>query len=99
MKTRFTLPFLFILSAVLLQSCSAPKNIIKLQPEAENIGRWLYGQHYVADSLNGVISALAAEMKCIAVPEKQALNLNKFIVAHQVLESLSEFNVELLTDL
>lgn len=51
------------------------------------------------DSLNGVISALAAEMKCIAVPEKQALNLNKFIVAHQVLESLSEFNVELLTDL
>ncbi|MEZ5106336.1 MAG: hypothetical protein R2757_17675 [Draconibacterium sp.] len=61
MKTRFTLPFLFILSAVLLQSCSAPKNIIKLQPEAENIGRWLYGQHYVADSLNGVIYEVGFE--------------------------------------
>ncbi len=51
------------------------------------------------DSLNGVISALAAGMKCIAVPEKDAYNLNKFIISNQVLDSLNDFEIDQLTDL
>jgi len=54
MKTKFTLPFVFILSLFTLQSCFSPQNIVKLEPEKEN-GKWRYGQHFVADSLNGVI--------------------------------------------
>lgn len=48
----------------------------------------------IEDSINGVISALGACMKCIAVPEKEATNLNKFIIANKVLESLEDFNLE-----
>ncbi|MDM8159084.1 hexitol phosphatase HxpB [Labilibaculum sp. K2S] len=51
------------------------------------------------DSLNGVISALAAGMKCIAVPEKDAFNLDKFIIANKVLGSLNDFEIPQLTDL
>lgn len=51
------------------------------------------------DSLNGVISALAAGMKCIAVPEKDATNLNKFIISDKTLNSLTDFEIDLLTDL
>ncbi|PKQ68994.1 hypothetical protein BZG01_01415 [Labilibaculum manganireducens] len=51
------------------------------------------------DSLNGVISALAASMKCIAVPEKNACNLDKFIIANKVLGSLNDFEIPQLTDL
>jgi len=51
------------------------------------------------DSLNGVISALAAGMKCIAVPEKDAYNLDKFIIANKVLGSLNDFEIPQLTDL
>ena len=48
------------------------------------------------DSLNGVISALAANMKCFAIPESEALNLKKFIIANKTLSNLNEFK---LTDL
>lgn len=48
------------------------------------------------DSLNGVISALAANMKCFAIPESGALNLRKFIIANKILNNLNEFE---LTDL
>lgn len=51
------------------------------------------------DSLNGVISALAANMKCIAVPEKNAYNLNKFVIADDVLDSLNDFKIDQLTNL
>jgi HAD superfamily hydrolase (TIGR01509 family) len=51
------------------------------------------------DSLNGVISALAAGMKCIAIPEKDASNLNKFIISNKVLDSLNDFEIAQLTDL
>lgn len=51
------------------------------------------------DSLNGVISALAAGMKCIAVPEKNAFNLNKFIISNKVLDSLNDFEIAQFTDL
>lgn len=51
------------------------------------------------DSLNGVISALAANMKCYAIPESRALNLNKFIIANKTLNSLDEFNLSDLKSL
>lgn len=51
------------------------------------------------DSLNGVISALAAGMKCIAIPEKEANNLNKFIIATRTLGDLTEFNIRLIKSL
>ena len=51
------------------------------------------------DSLNGVISALAANMKCYAIPEQEALNLDKFIIANKSLKSLEEFNLADLKDL
>lgn len=44
------------------------------------------------DSLNGVISALAANMKCYAIPELSAFNLDKFIIANKCLSSLEDFN-------
>jgi sugar-phosphatase len=47
----------------------------------------------IEDSLNGVIAALAANMKCIAIPEKNAINKDKFIIAHQILNSLENFNI------
>ncbi len=55
MKTRLTSLAIIIFSALLLQSCYGPKNILKLQPQEKNIGKWLYGQQFVADSLNGII--------------------------------------------
>ena len=51
------------------------------------------------DSLNGIISALAAGMKCIAVPEKDALNLDKFIIADRTLNSLADFEISELKTL
>lgn len=51
------------------------------------------------DSLNGVISALAANMICIAVPEKNASNLSKFVIANKTLNSLKEFKLSDLQNL
>lgn len=60
MKTKITLPFVFILSLFTLQSCFSPQNIVKLEPEKEG-GKWRYGQHFVADSLYGVIYEVGFE--------------------------------------
>lgn len=51
------------------------------------------------DSLNGVISALSAGMKCIAIPERNAYNLNKFVIANKILDSLNDFEIPQLTNL
>lgn len=44
------------------------------------------------DSLNGVISAKAARMKCLAVPEDAMRQEKRFVIADTVLHSLTEFN-------
>ena len=46
------------------------------------------------DSFHGVIAALAANMKCIAIPDKKANNISRFVIADQVLESMEEFDLE-----
>jgi beta-phosphoglucomutase-like phosphatase (HAD superfamily) len=46
------------------------------------------------DSLSGVIAAKAARMKCIAIPENFPHHSPKFIIADQVLQSLSEITLE-----
>ena len=43
------------------------------------------------DSINGVISAKAARMKCIAVPEEATFNDKRFAIADVKLKSLLEF--------
>lgn len=49
------------------------------------------------DSLNGVLAAKAARMKCVAVPDRRAKNnKNKFCIADLVIESLKDFNPECL---
>ncbi len=55
MKTKSTLFVLVIFSIILSQSCSVSKNILKLQPEDKDNGKWLYGQQFIADSINGII--------------------------------------------
>ena len=44
----------------------------------------------IEDSVNGVVSAKAAKMKCIAVPEKSARNDRRFGIADVVLKSLQD---------
>ena len=46
----------------------------------------------IEDSLNGVIAAKAAKMKCIAVPAQDEPKIAKFAVADVVLNSLEELN-------
>jgi mannitol-1-/sugar-/sorbitol-6-/2-deoxyglucose-6-phosphatase len=46
------------------------------------------------DSINGIISAKAAGMKVIAVPEEKNWSNPKFAIADLVLNSLEEFNLE-----
>ena len=46
------------------------------------------------DSFNGLISAKAARMKCIAVPEKHSFNQSRFDIADLKLNSLAEFSEE-----
>ncbi|RZT97151.1 sugar-phosphatase [Ancylomarina subtilis] len=48
------------------------------------------------DSFHGVIAALAANMKCIAIPDTKANNLARFVVADQVLKSMTDFNISSL---
>jgi mannitol-1-/sugar-/sorbitol-6-/2-deoxyglucose-6-phosphatase len=47
------------------------------------------------DSLNGVLAAKAAQMKCIAIPEVLQQQNPKFAIADQVLKSLTELNQEI----
>lgn len=44
------------------------------------------------DSLNGVLAAKAAQMKCIAFPEALHQDNPKFAIADQILQSLTELN-------
>lgn len=46
----------------------------------------------IEDSLNGVIAAKAARMKCIAVPEHESLNDPRFTIADFVLPSLLQID-------
>lgn len=48
------------------------------------------------DSFNGVIAALAANMRCIAVPDSELVDVSKFNMAHLTLNSLEEFKMEYL---
>ena len=50
------------------------------------------------DSFHGVIAALAANMKCVAIPDTKANNLKRFIIADQVLESMEDFSIENLAN-
>ena len=44
----------------------------------------------IEDSLNGVLAAKAAQMKCIAIPEDSEYHNPKFAIADMVLESLEQ---------
>lgn len=46
------------LSILLLVSCSAPKNILKLKPQSEQTS-WFYGQEFTGDSVYGIIAKVA----------------------------------------
>jgi len=48
------------------------------------------------DSFHGVIAALAANMKCIAIPDTKANNLARFVIADQVLKSMADFDISSL---
>lgn len=44
------------------------------------------------DSLNGVLAAKAAQMKCIAIPERSQYHNPSFAIADKILHSLEELN-------
>ncbi|MEM7592429.1 MAG: HAD-IA family hydrolase, partial [Cyanobacteria bacterium P01_A01_bin.83] len=46
------------------------------------------------DSLNGVLAAKAAQMKCIAIPETSQQDNPKFAIADTILTSLNDLNDE-----
>ena len=46
----------------------------------------------IEDSLNGVLAAKAAQMKCIAIPEPSQRENPKFAIADVILNSLEEFD-------
>ena len=46
----------------------------------------------VEDSLNGVLAAKAARMKCVAIPEAEARHDPRFAIADTVLDSLNGFD-------
>ncbi len=48
------------------------------------------------DSINGLIAAKAARMKCIAVPDALVRNRKELCVADMVIDSLEEVTVELI---
>jgi HAD superfamily hydrolase (TIGR01509 family) len=50
------------------------------------------------DSVNGVLSAKAAKMKCIAVPEISNESDNRFGIADIILNSLHDFTPQMLKD-
>lgn len=55
-------------------------------------------EHCVAfeDSVNGVLSAKAAKMKCIAIPEPQATADKRFGIADLMLGSLDDFTADMI---
>lgn len=58
----------------------------------------IHPEHCLAfeDSANGVLSAKAAKMKCIAIPEKHMLDDKRFGVADIILPSLLDFSPHML---
>jgi sugar-phosphatase len=48
------------------------------------------------DSVNGMIAAMAARMKCIVVPETKKQHENYWHLANQKLRSLEEFKLEMV---
>lgn len=48
------------------------------------------------DSLNGVLAAKAARMKCVAIPGKREKGNKRFCIADLVIEPLKDFNPECL---
>jgi len=48
----------------------------------------------IEDSLNGVLSAKAARMKCIAIPDPATRRDPRFVIADVTLDSLAEINEE-----
>jgi mannitol-1-/sugar-/sorbitol-6-/2-deoxyglucose-6-phosphatase len=51
------------------------------------------------DSLNGLIAAKSAKMKCVVIPVAHQAHLNKWCIADLKLKSLEEFNQNHLNDL
>lgn len=60
----------------------------------------VHPEHCLAfeDSANGVLSAKAAKMKCIAIPEKQVLEDKRFGIADIILPSLLDFSPHMLVE-
>ena len=58
-------------------------------------------QHCLAleDSLNGVLAAKAAQMKCIAIPEPLQYDNPKFAIADKILKSLEELDLKIWHEL
>jgi mannitol-1-/sugar-/sorbitol-6-/2-deoxyglucose-6-phosphatase len=50
----------------------------------------------IEDSLNGIISAKAAGMSVIAIPDEHNINNQKFCIADITLHSLQEINLEII---
>ena len=46
----------------------------------------------IEDSLNGVLAAKAAQMKCVAIPEESQRDNPRFAIADKILSSLEELN-------
>ena len=53
----------------------------------------------IEDSLNGVLAAKAAQMKCIAIPEAAQRNNTRFAIADKMLHSLNELDDEVWNSL
>jgi len=51
------------------------------------------------DTVNGMIAAKAAQMKCVAVPNRFVLNDKRFCLADMTLKSLKDFRREFLKNL
>lgn len=52
----------------------------------------------VEDSINGVIAAKAAQMRCIAIPNGDMKDDPSFQVADMILDNLADFNRDVLVD-
>lgn len=53
----------------------------------------------IEDSLNGIISAKAALMKVIAIPEAHNHHHAKFIIADKIIHSMDELTLEMISEL